>query len=186
VGARSIAALLGLVVLAGCGGEKSDKPTDAKCRTLMGDGRMREAKDAGCPGIVEVHQSENPPLRVAGAWVRALNDRDFARACELSVRVGLGQGPCLELLQAAFADHHRDVEIEGAYFDRNASDAREGKIMTFSLSSGPDGFSAGAVERRGGQLLVHWEAQLIRYGPRSKSKVYPGRSAAFAARSRAT
>lgn len=104
---------------------------------------------AGCGGA-----EERGPGAVAGEWVRAINDRDWPRACELSA--GPEHFPCDELLASAFDGFEGDIALEGAYF------AAGDDQMSFSLDRAPDGFSAGRVQRQDGELRVHWEAQLIR------------------------
>lgn len=117
---------------------------------------------AGCFG------DEDEPSRsaeeTAQAWVDAMNDEDYDRACDLSVVSSHSE--CVAIVkEKPFGE---ELEVEGFYKSRGEDDA------TFALSSEKDrqprgkGWTAYApvegfrVERDGDEYKVHFEVSIIK------------------------
>ena len=106
---------------------------------------------AGCGG----DDTPTKPDEVAGAWVEAMNDRDWDAACRLSAPVPDDAGTtCAELLEEAFADVEIDMELEGVYLSDDA-----GSIL---VRRPVDGLAEHELERHDGEWRVHFEIQIIR------------------------
>ena len=99
------------------------------------------------------------PEDLATAWVDAVNERDFSRACDLSI--ASPESPdCLALLRAAFRSHRRSMAIEGMYLNRGEDPTQLGQ---FFVSGAPRELARPLrLERAGGRVRVHFEIQAIR------------------------
>ena len=92
------------------------------------------------------------PRAVAEAWVRALDARDFKRACALSYRP---PGACPRLLKNAVGRQRPTLRVVGYYF--NATDA----TALVWLAGRPAWRNVRLVRRAGG-YRVHFEVTIIR------------------------
>lgn len=88
---------------------------------------------------------------VAAAWVEAVDDQDWGRVCELSVRPA--GAPCEDVDETLLGDL-RDVGLEGVY--------ASGDTATMAMSAGsgdlPDDLR---LERAGDRWVVHFEVQRL-------------------------
>jgi hypothetical protein len=117
---------------------------------------------AGCGGSDDPPRS---PEETAQAWVDAINDENYERACELSVADSNAE--CLDLFrQEPFGE---DLEIEGFYstddpnteptFGLSSRETRNPQGDGWTAYAPTDGFS---VERDGDEYKVHVEVSIIR------------------------
>jgi len=97
-------------------------------------------------------------VEVATEWVEALNDRDYRRACGLSIPL-----PQEVSCESELENGYGDVTLEppeGAYFNRSEDQPAGGQFSAFRKGGGkPATF---AVEERAGRYLVHFEVSVIR------------------------
>ncbi len=103
--------------------------------------------------------ADRDPIEVAMAWVNALNERDYERACELSVTASSSEPPCEELLKASSGDRKLEL-VEGAYFNRSEQQPAFGSFSATPEGGGPP--VTFMVEEHGGRFLVHFEVSVIR------------------------
>jgi hypothetical protein len=104
----------------------------------------------GCGADVD----RTKPEEVAAAWVDAVNDREWSRACELSVQ--LDGIDCEEVVGKSLADV-RGVELEGVYTTGSGKgtaglSAERGEALPREVE----------LERSGDEWSVHYEVQVIR------------------------
>ena len=112
----------------------------------------------GC-GAGQGDDGDLDPVQVATAWVEAVNERDYRRACELSVRAPPNDPACEELLEGGFGDVLLE-RPEGAYFNQSGEQPAHGSFSAARRGGGaPVTFM---VEEQGGRYLVHFEVSVIR------------------------
>ncbi len=111
----------------------------------------------GCGGG-ERHDADLDPTEVATRWVDALNERDYRRACSLSVRSPSSELSCEGLLE----DAHGDVMLEPpeAVFVDSSSEQAAGLFSASRKGGGPP--VKFRVEEQNGRYLVHFEVSVIR------------------------
>lgn len=105
---------------------------------------------AGCGADVDRADADE----VAAAWVEAINDRDWSRACELSVQTdGLD---CEEVLGEALGD------VRGAELVETSTTRGDRGTAGLSAESGEALPRRVELERSGDAWSVHYEVQVVR------------------------
>jgi hypothetical protein len=147
---RVVFVMAALLITVGCGGDAAgggQQPADSGLSWSTGTATLTMPLGEGSELAT--------PEGAITAWVAALNDRDWARACGLSlVPVELD---CEATLRDAVGTRAGRVEIAGSY----ASQAARTRGGSFAVTN-VEGLAELSAERHRGGYRVHFEIQRVR------------------------